>query len=416
MKKLIVMFFALIVLCSCGKTETLYEEPGISLPEDTNPVPSVFLNDEYTELTKFGYNWDTDNGDGTRTNVIACGIHPLECEDILNMHAVGDTEMKLVFEEEPVSYELIRYEVDENRWVEGLEYTGNEVSEPVETVGDVFALSNDGKSYVYVLDVKYENGSCQYAAEIYSPKPTVERYLLADTLEDGSLLVAKESGGLSILKVGDTPVFLDGEPADASVLTDGMQMQIKHGGYMLESYPSYFGGVYEIHVFSRGTKNDPMGTYFDICGLYTKALCDLWKADSGLNSGAEIVSIDLSKAPGGLSEGQKKAIVYMFMQEMKKSGEKINGALSLTREELIEEGWLTAAGGSEDLYCFDKGVLLSISEHENENPEHYSLPVVNFDAMKWRSPLGAYIFYDCKSVWPQSGTWSEYTIGSEMIS
>ena len=44
------------------------------------------------------------------------------------------------------------------------------------------------------------------------------------------------------------------------------------------------------------------------------------------------------------------------------------------------------------------------------------LPVLFFDAEKWRSSLGAYCFYDCSAVWPEMGTWSGYQIGSEMIS
>ena len=411
MRKIIAVLAVLFMLCACSAEE----QPGIEIGENKPEIPKVFLDNEYTELTMGGYEWDWDNGDGTRSNIIACGMHPLMFEDILKYMACGVTEMKLIFEEAPLSYELIRYEVDEDRWLNGLEYTGNEVSEPVECHAGVFEVGNDGKTYLYVLDVKYQNGRCEYAFELYSSKPVTDRYLLADIMEDGKLLLAESDGGLDILEVGDTPVFLDEEPADASVLLDGMQVHVKHSGYMLESYPGYFGGVFEIHVFSRGTKNDPGGSYFDICGLYTKVLCDLWEADKGLNDGAKIISIDLSNAPGNLSEGQKGAILYMFMQEMKKREEKINGALSLGMDELIAEGYLTAAGGSENLYQWDNGVLLSITATEKEETEVYSLPVVNFNATKWRSPLGAYVFYDCKAVWAQMGTWSEYTVGSEMI-
>ena len=414
LKKFFIMLLALIMLCSCAGEE----QPGREIPENTNPVPEVYLGGDNAGITKFGYEWDVDNGDGTRSNTIACGIHPLQCEDIYNMHVFGETEMELVFEEDPVSYELIRYEVESDRRINGLEFTGNEVSEPVETEDDIFKISNDGKTYVYVLDAEYKNGKCQYGFELYSPLPTVERYILADTLEDGKLLVAKESGGLSTLNIDDTPVFLDGEPADASVLQDGMQMQIKHSGYMMESYPSIFGGVYEIHVFSRGSKNDPMGTYFDICGLYTKVLCDLWQADEGLNDGAEIVNIDLSKVPGRLSDGQKEAILYMFGQEMRKLGGETIWPISMTEEELLENGYLAPYGDVENAYWFEKGVSLSIADFDygEDQAESYSLPVVHFNATKWRSPLGSYVFYDCKAVWPQNGTWSDYTVGSEMIS
>ena len=46
----------------------------------------------------------------------------------------------------------------------------------------------------------------------------------------------------------------------------------------------------------------------------------------------------------------------------------------------------------------------------------YSLTPVTFDAQKWRSSLGAYFFSNCTAVQSALGEWSDYTIGSEMIS
>lgn len=414
MKKLIAVLLALLMLFGCAQEE----QPEIELQESTNAVPEVYLGDDDTGITKFGYDWDVDNGDGTRSNTIACGIHPLQCEDIYNINVFGISETELVFEEEPISYELCRYYVGDDFRTAPYEFSGNEVAEPVETKENSFEISNDGKTYVYVLDVKYKNGNCQYGFMLYSPKPVFERFLLADIMDDGRLLLTQESGGLWIFSIGDCPIFLDGEPADASVLADGMQIQVKHSGYMLMTYPGQLGGAFEIHVFSRGTKNDPGGTYYDICGLYTKVLCDLWGADKGLNDGAEVVNIDLSNAPGELSDGQKEAIVYMFMREMQKKSENINGPLSLTMEELKTEGWLVPYGDVEDAFWFERGVSLSITEYDygEDQAETYGLPVVHFNATKWRSPLGAYVFYDCRAAWPQMGTWSDYSIGSEMIS
>ena len=40
---------------------------------------------------------------------------------------------------------------------------------------------------------------------------------------------------------------------------------------------------------------------------------------------------------------------------------------------------------------------------------------VRFDAEKWRSGLGAYIFSDCTAV-SVDGFWNSYTIASEAIS
>ncbi|MBQ2898341.1 MAG: hypothetical protein IJE28_01180, partial [Oscillospiraceae bacterium] len=170
--------------------------------------------------------------------------------------------------------------------------------------------------------------------------------------------------------------------------------------------------VNRIDVFSIGTKNQLGGTLFDLCGLYLKVLDDLWKTDSGLNGGAEYVSIDLSEAPGGLTEAEKSAICWIF--------ENKHGvmAFDFTFEELKEKGYLTAAGGSDNLYQWDNGVLMTITNarEESEKPDAYfGLRTIEFDAMKWRSPLGAYFFDNCTATWPQMGTWTDYNVGAHAI-
>ena len=234
---------------------------------------------------------------------------------------------------------------------------------------------------------------------------------IVDGAEDGNLVLASDSEGVITLSVNDIPVFLDGEQADSSAIMDGMTAHIYHSGEILETYPASFDEVYEIHVFSIGTKNQVGGTLFDLCGLYLKVLDDLWEVDSGLNADAEYVSIDLSEAPGEFTESEKAAIAWIF-------GNKHDVmALNLTYEELIENGYLTAAGGSNDLYQWDNGVLLSITQKQKEEPDAYfGLRKIEFNATKWRSPLGAYMFFDCSCVWPQMGTWTDYNIGSQAIS
>ena len=242
---------------------------------------------------------------------------------------------------------------------------------------------------------------------------------IVDGAETGNLVLAgKNASDVITLSVGDIPVYLDGELADASVIKDGMTAEIRSSGVVLEAYPATFEKVYEIHVYSIGTKNEPGGTFFDLSGLYLKVLEDLWDKDSGLNAGAEYVSIDLSEAPGGLTDGEKSAIAWIF------GNKHAIMALSFTMEELKENGYLTAAGGSNDLYQWDNGVFFQIYDNsavdpiaeENSLETYFGLPVLKFDAMKWRSPLGAYFLMDCSAVWPQMGTWSDYNIGAEAIS
>lgn len=414
MKKLFALFAAIILLCSCS-AENPAKQPEINIPEElyANDVPDVFLDfgfGTYDEpITKGGYDWNKDNGDGTMTNTIACGIHPLQFENIFKFHVTTENSIGIVFEEKPLSYDLIRYEVEMDR---DYEYTGNEKSEPVETEKDVFTFKRDDKNYVYVLNVKYPEGNCEYAFELFLAKPVIERYTIVDGAEKGNLVLAGENPhNVMTLNVKNVPIYLDGKPADYSVLMDGMTIHIKHGGMILETYPSMFGAVEEVQAFSIGTKNQPGGTCFDLCGLYLKVLEDLWNVDSGLNGGAEYVSIDLSEAPGELSESEKDAICWIFGNNHDVM------VFDFTIEELKNEGYLTAAGGSDNLYQWDNGVLLSITDDFGEDQdEHYSLPVIKFNATKWRSPLGAYMFTGCSAVWPQMGTWEDYNIGSQAIS
>lgn len=237
---------------------------------------------------------------------------------------------------------------------------------------------------------------------------------IVDGAEEGDLVLAGETE-VYRLDVSDIAVYLDGEPAEASVLEDGMMAEIVCGAIM-ETYPAQLGEVESISVHSRGTADNPMGTYYDLCGLYLRVLDDLWDRDGGLNGGASYVSVDLSDAPGGLTEGEKAAITYIFAGAHQVEG------LSYSYEELAREGYLTEvewASHPQDvpaLYQWEDGVLFSITADEWEDGEVYSLPVLKFDAEKWRSPLGAYYFNDCKAGWAEAGSWGDYSIGGEMIS
>ena len=67
-------------------------------------------------------------------------------------------------------------------------------------------------------------------------------------------------------------------------------------------------------------------------------------------------------------------------------------------------------------YSWEDGCLFSIRANGSHGAECYALPVLFFDAEKWRTPLAAYCLYDCSALWPEVGTWEGYSIGSEMIS
>lgn len=265
--------------------------------------------------------------------------------------------------------------------------------------------------------------------------PTYLACRIVDGVEDGDLLLAEldaplsgghegRCGGQGVYRLTvteDTPVFLDGEPASAGDLADGMPLEIAFNGLVLETFPAQLGQVISVSGYSIGTPQCPGGGYYDLCGLYLQALDDLWERDPALNEDISLVSLDLSQAPGGLLESEKSALVWRF-------GE-LHGAeaLDLTFEELRDQGYLTASSLStpapeegEDFsnlwYQWEDGCLFSIRANGGHEGEVYSLPILFFDVEKWRTPLAAYCLYDCSALWPEMGTWSGYQIGSEMIS
>lgn len=284
-------------------------------------------------------------------------------------------------------------------------------------------------------------GSAPSLAE--DEEPTVVTCRVVDGAEAGDLLLAELDEGIyggagvyrlnlqnggprATIMYGDrpagksqptaVPVYLDGEPADASVLEDGMAVEVAFNGFVAESFPAQFGEVYSVSAWSRGQGKNPMGTEYDLCGLYLQVLDDLWQKDPGLNEDVSQIALDLSRAPGELTEGEKLALVHRF-------GE-LHGveAFAATFEELKEQGYLTfepLGDGAPEGAAFahwEDGCFFSIEPNEGHEEEVYSLPVIFFNGSKWRSSLGAYCLYDCSATWAEGGTWTGYQIGSEMIS
>lgn len=261
--------------------------------------------------------------------------------------------------------------------------------------------------------------------------PSAEAYLscrIVDGAESGSLLLAEldapldsAHGGLAdglgvyhLSVTEDTPVFLDGQPAGPDVLRDGMPVEIAFNGEIQESYPAGLGQIQALSAWSPGTEQSPGGGFYDLCGLYLQVLEDLWAEDSGLNaSGVNMVSVDLSQAPGGLLESERQAIAWRF-------GE-LHGAEPLTAsyEELVDQGFITGEpleGSDAKFMEWKDGILFSITANEDHAGASHSLPALFFNAEKWRSSLGAYMLHDCSCLWPELGTWESYQVESQMIS
>lgn len=240
---------------------------------------------------------------------------------------------------------------------------------------------------------------------------------IVDGAEDGTLLLAGlEDAGVFRLPLSEAvAVTLDGQPAGAADLRDGMTVTVSYNGAMDDSFPAVFGEVCCVAAYALGARENPGGTYYDLCGLYLQVLDDLWQKDPALNEGIACLALDLSDAPGGLTESEKAAVVLRF-------GE-LHGveAFAASFGELREQGRIAAeplGDGAPEGAAFlhwEDGCLFSITSGRDHAGESYSLPVLFFDAEKWRSSLGAYGFYGCSAVWPMMGTWSGYQVEDEMI-
>ena len=237
--------------------------------------------------------------------------------------------------------------------------------------------------------------------------PPVDIPTLRLTLVDGAgtdtLLLAGETAGEVYTVPADSfPLTLDGEPAGASALEDGMSLTVAYTG-IEETFPARLS-IAAAETYSLGTAENPGGGFYDLCGLYLQVLSDL------AEGGEETVAVDLSQAPGNLTEGEKAAIAWRF-RELCGTG--------LTDPESAAPGTaiftIRAAGGEEGELC---------SLPTREEGEAYSLPVLKFEAERSQTlPAGpdgtrlaaARILQDCTAVWPEFGAWTGYQVGSEVL-
>ena len=231
---------------------------------------------------------------------------------------------------------------------------------------------------------------------------------IVDGAESGHLLLAEHSEtgrGIYTLSM-DSLTF---EPQFTDPLRNGQLIDVYYGAFT-EEWPMNFGGVTAIEIINGG--------FDDRCVLYLDVLEDLWETDSGLNSNVEIIGMDLTQT--SLSPAEQAAVGWIFAGNH--AAELAEGSVS----DLVEQGLITAtplsiSGSGIDLsepqhhfYEWENGCHFSIAEQPLDGT--YSLTPVTFDAQKWRSSLGAYWFCDCTAVQSALGEWSDYTIGSEVIS
>ena len=231
---------------------------------------------------------------------------------------------------------------------------------------------------------------------------------IVDGAESGSLVLAEQGDTGSGVYTLSITALAPGVPPDEP-LRNGQLIDVYYGAFT-ESWPMGFGGVTAIEIVK--------GSFDNRCSLHLKVLEDLWDADPALSEGVEFVGIDLTQT--SLSPAEQAAVGWVF------AGRHGADTVEGTVEELVEQGWISAtplsiSGSGTDLsqtehyfYEWKNGCHFSIAEQPMEGT--YSLVPVTFDAMKWRSSLGAYMFCDCTAVQSAPGEWSDYQIGSEAVS
>lgn len=244
--------------------------------------------------------------------------------------------------------------------------------------------------------------------------------------QDGTLLLAGTDEGtglyqlhpeadvLTVDGVAFDPAAPDAYAAFPESSLVGAVASVRYDGGIQESWPMGFSGVTGVDISSTEGFND-------LCRLYLQVLEDLWSVDAGLNSDLTVVGVDLSCTR--LSPGERSAVAYAFGVSHGVT------AVEGTWEELVEQGYITGEpleGGKGQFYQWEDGCLFAIEE--SDEPAAVNMPAlgpgetasgcdaVAFDASKWRSSLGAYMFTDCSAVSDGDRHWDGYTVGAEMIS
>lgn len=300
------------------------------------------------------------------------------------------------------------------------------INEPCDGIAD-YAITYDNDTYNILISCSEINKGGKQATISDEDMKELERILvnaveknseyktlkIIDGAESGSLILAgAETNFVYTLDAKSVKIMVDGKKAELKELEDGMPIDVYYEGNF-DNVPQKQGQPINITSFCKsinghsvGTKRNPGGTYYDLSGLYLKVLEDLWETDAGLNGDIKYISVDLSEAPGELTDGEKSAISYIFAKAHDKQ------CLELSYEELVEQGYLKG----DKPYYFENGILFSITDDMKAEEQYNGLRVIKFDAQKWRSGLGAYFFTDCSASWPQNGTWSDYNVGGHAIS
>lgn len=253
--------------------------------------------------------------------------------------------------------------------------------------------------------------SCGIGAvsEPESEVPPVQQISLriVDGADTGQLVLAGETAEeVYQLSTDGLNILLDDRPSDASILRDGMKIQVDFDGSFLYIWPAQLGSPKTIHVSSQTENADNR----DMCGLYLQVLQDLWDTDPALNEGVTQIGVNLTEAPGGLNAAEQNAVAWILGQQNDVD------AFCTSFQQLKEEEKLTQLIQQEDVWHWEDGVLITVYPSEDDpaialeaGKERPTIPL--FHAEKWRSASGADMFSNCTAYWDAESGW-DYQLGS----
>lgn len=245
-------------------------------------------------------------------------------------------------------------------------------------------------TYTMILNVVLLIGMTACSSDTARELPKAETIMTAKIIKlyEKSMLIAGENAYDLIMVPTESSIFdSKGVQTDRAALLEGQKIEIGYSGAIMESYPMQLGGLEYIKIVENGD---------DLVGMYAKVIDDLWETDEGLNSGVEIMALDLSLTTN-LSESEKQALAYVVGSTYELQG------MVATYDALVEQGYVDP-----DSLNFEKGLLFKL-EVKDQSDDKFT-----FDASKWRGGNGAYFFIDC--IAKRSGDGWTYKVGSEAIS
>lgn len=268
--------------------------------------------------------------------------------------------------------------------------------------GDVVNGSGDGENRIEITIVDSsgtEEGGNFNSWEEGLQDPDMGSMRLRIVKQDGDMFLCaditnEDSLGVYRFSTGDAPIYAeDGYDRWTEDLKVGCVIEILFSDGIQESYPGTPCGIVAVRVIESAFDN--------LCELYMNVMDDLWEEDEALNYETRLIGVDLSQTR--LAPSEQDALAWGFAEKHDKE------AVQGTFAELVNEGFIDG----ENLYWED-GILFSITEKETEGV--YSLPVLTFDAEKWRSGLGAFGYFNATSTQSERGEWGGYQVESVFIS